>query len=391
MLASKVDVVVIGGGVIGSSVAYHLSKKRVEVLLVEKKGLVSGTSGACDGLVYLQSKRPGPHLKLAMESRKQFDSLQEELGVDIEFRSRGGMVVVEKQEELEAMRLFVDDQKKSGLDVTLLDGKQARQLEPSLSEGVPACTYCPLDGQVNPISLTLAFLRGAKEKGAKICPFTGVTGFGLKSGHMVCVKTTRGDIETRAVVNAAGVYSPEIGKMIDVEIPIKPRRGQILVTEALPPLLTAGLLSARYIAAKYNPAFAETGELGISIEQTRNGGFLLGSTREFAGFDRRTTWNAMKHVALRASQVIPALRQIRVIRTFAGLRPFTPDGLPILGPVRHVKGFFMASGHEGDGIALSPITGRLIAEWIAEGSPSMDLSDFRLERFSTRQIEGREI
>jgi sarcosine oxidase subunit beta len=247
LLPSKVDVVVIGGGVIGSSVAYHLSKRKMEVLLVEKKGLVSGTSGACDGLVCLQSKRPGAHLKLAMESRKRFDSLQEELGIDIEFRSRGGMVVVEKQEELEAMRLFVEDQKESGLEVTLLDKKQARELEPSLSEGILASTYSPLDGQVNPISLALAFLQGAKARGAKIYPFTGVTGISQKSHHVVGVKTTRGNIETRVVVNAAGVHAGEIGKMIDVEIPIKPRRGQILVTEAFPPLLARGLLSAKYL------------------------------------------------------------------------------------------------------------------------------------------------
>ena len=391
MLPLRADVVVIGGGVIGSSVAYHLSKRRVGVLLVEKKGLVSGTSGACDGLVYLQSKRPGAHLKLAMESRKRFDSLQEELGMDIEFRSHGGMVVVEKQEELEAMRLFVEDQKETGLEVTLLDRKQARALEPSLSEGILACTYSPLDGQVNPISLALAFLQGAKARGAKICPFTGVTGFSRKSHHLVGVKTTRGDIETRVVVNAAGVHAPEIGKMIDAEIPIKPRRGQLLVTEALPPLLTRGLLSAKYLAAKYNPALTEGGDLGVSIEQTKNGGFLLGSTREFVGFDRRTTWSAMKHIALQTSRIIPALRDVRVIRTFAGLRPFTPDGLPILGPVRNVEGFFMASGHEGDGIALSPITGELIAEWIAEGSPGMDLSAFSLERFWPLDVESKAI
>ena len=124
MLPSKADVVVIGGGVIGASVAYHLSKQRLSVLLLEQNGLVSGTSGACDGLVYLQSKRPGAHLKLALESRKRFDSLQHELGRDIEFRAHGGMIVVETQEEFEAMRLFVEDQMASGLEVTLLDGNR---------------------------------------------------------------------------------------------------------------------------------------------------------------------------------------------------------------------------------------------------------------------------
>jgi glycine/D-amino acid oxidase-like deaminating enzyme len=381
LLPSKADVVVIGSGVIGSSVAYHLSKRKMDVLLLEKNGLVSETSGACDGLIYLQSKKPGPHLKLAMESRKRFDSLQQELGRDIEFRSHGGMIVVETQEELEAMRLFVEEQKETGLEVTLLDGKQARELEPSLSERVLGCTYSPLDGQVNPIALALAFLRGAKENGAKIFPHTGVTGFGVESNRIACVKTAAGKIETKEVVNAAGVYAPDIGRMLGVEIPVKPRRGQIVVTEACPPLLKCGLLSAKYIAAKYHRALADTGEIGISIEQTQNGGFLLGSTREFVGFDRRTTGNAIRKIATQTSRILPVLRNLRVIRTFAGLRPSSPDGLPILGPVRNLEGFFMAAGHEGDGIALSPITGQIIAEWIAEGSPGRDLSPFNLERF----------
>ena len=385
LLPSKADVVVIGGGVIGSSVAYHLSKRKVSVVLLEKNGLVSGTSGACGGLVYLQSKRPGTHLKLAMESRKQFDSLQHELGQDIDFRSHGGMIVGETPEELEAMRLFVQDQKASGLEVTLLDGKQARELEPSLSEGVLGCTYSSLDGQVNPIALALAFLRKAKEKGAKIFSHTGVKGFGLESDRIVSVKTDAGTIETKRVVNAAGVHAPEIGRMVGVEIPIKPRRGQIVVTEACAPLLRRGLLSTKYIAAKYNPALAETEELGISVEQTKNGGFLLGSTREFVGFDRRTTWSALKRIAVQTSRILPALQGLRVIRTYAGLRPSTPDGLPVLGPVPHVDGLFMAAGHEGDGIALSPITGQILAAWIVEGSPGMDVSAFKLERFMVPQ------
>ena len=382
MLPSTADVIVIGGGVIGSSVAYHLSERKMSVVLIEKDGLVSGTSGACDGLVYLQSKRPGAHLKLAMESRKRFDSLAHELDQDIEFRSHGGMIVVETQEELDAMRLFVEDQKETGLEVALLDGKQARELEPSLSEGILGCTYSPLDGQVNPIALALAFLRRAKGKGAKIFPHTGVQGFRLENHRIVQVMTAAGVIETKQVVNAAGVHAPEISRMLGVEIPIQPRRGQLVVTEACAPLLKRGLLSAKYIAAKYNPALAATEELGISIEQTKSGGFLLGSTREFVGFDRRTTWSAMQRIAVQTSGILPALRDLRAIRTFAGLRPSTPDGLPILGPVPGVEGFFMAAGHEGDGIALSPITGQIIAEWIAVGSAGMDVSPFNVERFS---------
>jgi glycine/D-amino acid oxidase-like deaminating enzyme len=141
------------------------------------------------------------------------------------------------------------------------------------------------------------------------------------------------------------------------------------------------LLSAKYIQAKHDPESAKRSGTGVSIEQTGNGNFLLGSTREFVGFDRSTTWEAIKGIAHRTAQVIPRLRQLHVIRTFAGLRPYTPDGLPILGQAEGTEGFFVAAGHEGDGIALAPITGELMADLIVDGRSPMDLQDFRLERF----------
>jgi glycine/D-amino acid oxidase-like deaminating enzyme len=380
-LPGRADVTVIGGGVIGSSVAYHLSTKKVSVVLLEKGDFASGTSSACDGLIFLQSKKPGPHLELAMASRARFDSLSDELNSHIELRCEGGMITIGTDSELHAMEHFVEEQRKLGLEVSLLDGRQAMELESCLSHEIMASTFCPLDGQVNPIYLTLAFLKAARRQGARLFAHTPVTGIKRREDGIHALRTPHGVIETGTVVNAAGVYAPEIGKMIDLDIPITPRRGQLLVTEALPPLLSRCLLSARYIAAKYDPHPAPGGSLGISIEQTGNGNFLLGSTREFVGFDKHTTPDAMERIVSETTRIIPRLKDAHLIRAFAGLRPYTPDGLPILGKVNGAEGFIMAAGHEGDGIALSPITGQLIAELIAEGKPSISLEPFALERF----------
>jgi glycine/D-amino acid oxidase-like deaminating enzyme len=382
LLPSRADVIVIGGGVIGSSVAYHLSAKKVRVVVLEKGDLASGTSSACDGLVFLQSKKPGPHLELAMASRGRFDDLPEELDSQIELRRKGGMITIGTESELHAMEHFVEEQRKLGLEVSLLDGRLARELEPCLSHEIMASTFCPLDAQVNPIYLTLAFQRAAKRKGARLFAHTPVTNIKRRGDGIDWVRTPQGVIETETVVNAAGVYAPEIGKMVDLDIPIIPRRGQLLVTEALPPFLTRCLLSAGYIAAKYDPGLAEGVNLGISIEQTGNGNFLLGSTREFVGFDKRTTPEAMKRIVLETTRIIPRLKDAHMIRAFAGLRPYTTDSLPILGKVNGLEGFVIAAGHEGDGIALSPITGQVIAELIADGKPSIPLDPFALDRFS---------
>jgi sarcosine oxidase subunit beta len=382
------DVVVIGAGVIGASIAFHLAGHGIRALLVEKGDPAAGSSGACDGLVFMQSKKPGLHLKLALASRERFAGLSETLGGPIEYTPGGGMLLIESEAELAAMRRFVAAQRESGLEVELIEGAEARRREPCLSEKVIAATFSPLDGQVNPYALTFAFLKAAREAGARVLTGAAVTAIHTGAGRVRAVTTTGGRISTPTVVNAAGALAAEVGRMAGLTVPILPRRGQILVTAAVPPLVRHGLISAQYVAAKFNPELAAEGGMGFSLEQAESGNILIGSTREFVGFDRRTTIEGIRTIARRIAPVIPALRQVPVIRTFGGLRPFTPDGLPILGPVAGIEGFVMAAGHEGDGIALAPITGALIADWIATGRTPFPLEDFRLERFGAQGSQG---
>ena len=380
MLPASADVVVIGGGVIGASIAYHLAKRKVDVVLLEKGDAASGSSGACGGTIFLQTKSPGTHLELALESSRRFVHLEQELGAGFEYHCQGGMIVVEHDEELRTMEKFVEKQNNSGLEVSLLDPKQARELEPSLSEKIWGATFSPMDAQVNPMFLTFAFLKAAQGLGAKILTNTRATGFQRTSNCIKSVKTDKGEIRTDTVVNAGGVYAAEIGALLDLEIPVRPRRGQLVVTEAVGPIISRCMLSAQYIAAKFNPALAQKGG-GISIEPTASGNFVLGSTREFVGFDNRVTPEKLLHIAKHVGRIIPCLKNLNFIRAFAGLRPYTPDGLPILGTVAGLGGFIMAAGHEGDGIALSPITGEIIAELIVDNNTGFPIEECRLERF----------
>lgn len=390
MFPQKAEVVVIGGGVIGSSIAYYLARDNIDVVLVEMDSIASGTSGACSGGVLLGSKKPGIHLKLALESAKEYGKLIKNLEFNIEYQQNGGMIVIENENELHTMEVFIMQQKKAGLKVDLLDNKETRKMEPALSEGILGSTYSYLDAQLNPIYLNFSLVKTAQKFGAKVFTNTRVVDIKLKSGKINSVITDKGSIETRIVINAAGSYASKIGALLGLNIPIKPMRGQILVTEEIPPLLSRLVLSAKTIVAKFNPHFSEDSEkesefekfnIGATIEQTLNGNVLVGTTRELAGFNKRINYKANRYIANEVCRIVPSLKEVNIIRTFAGLRPSTPDKLPILGKVANIEGFIMAAGHEGDGIALAPITGRLISELITKGKPSMSLVEFRLERF----------
>ena len=386
MSIKTADVIVVGGGIIGSSIAYHLACRHISVLLFEERAPAAGSSGGCDGAVLLQSKKHGLHLQMAIASIKRFAELDEHLPVPIEFERHGSMIVIEHEVESEPMRSFVSQQQKHGVDVSFLNVAEARELVPELSENIVGATFSPNDGKINPIRLNLAFIQGAKQRGAQVMVGETVEHIEIIEGKVCGISTSRGTYSCKILVNAAGALAPKIGRMVNIDVPIKPRRGQILVTQAVEPLARCCMLSAGYIAAKFNPEIAHQSGHGVSIDQTAKGNILIGSTREFVGYNRQTTFAGMAKIASRARQIIPRLGTLDVIRSFAGLRPYTPDGLPILGSVEALEGFIMAAGHEGDGIALSPITGELIAQLIADEEPSISLEPFNLSRFADRGL-----
>jgi sarcosine oxidase subunit beta len=239
-----------------------------------------------------------------------------------------------------------------------------------------------MDGQVNPIKLTLALALGAKMLGAEIVTAKPVTGLVRGKAGTWSVAADQDVYKADTVVNAAGVMAPIIAEMVGLQILIKPRRGQLMVTGFDGVELNHCLISASYIAAKFNPEITNKGCQGVSIEKTGSGNLLLGSTREFVGFDRQTTMIGLKRIASRTSKIIPGLSCMNMIRCFAGLRPYTPDGLPFLGQVEGLDGLIMAAGHEGDGICLSLITGHLIAQLIVSGQTDLPLDDFSCSRFT---------
>jgi len=404
------EVLVIGGGVIGCSVAYHLAVRGITVIVAERHDIASGASGACDKAVLLQSKSPGPHLKLAIESALMFPDLVRSIGSDIEYSREGGMVLIEDEDQMAQMEGFVRRQRAAGLEVTMLSPEEAARRQPIISRQLAGATYSPMDGEVNPILLTRAFARAAKSLGAHFLLNSEVKSLIFEGGRVAGACTADTAIHSNYVVNAAGAWAPMIGTMAGINIPIVPRRGQLLVSQRMPKIVYGDMLCARYIVAKLGarsvagpgrtplvppespearfPDEATRLGVGLSLGQTASGNILVGACREFAGYDTSNTYDALSAIARHAIRLAPGLRKIDFIRSFAGLRPYTPDGMPIVGPVDGIPGLIMACGHEGDGIALAPITGQIIAEIIDTGESSVSIEPFKYSRFEEGDVVG---
>jgi sarcosine oxidase subunit beta len=372
MTAGDAKVIVVGGGVIGTSVAYYASRQGYQVTLLERQAISSGASGACGGTVFMQSKNVGQHLALALKSAALYRNLTQELEFDLEYSACGGMIAIEDEQQAALVRQTVEQQRQAGLPVEILGIKEARELEPLLGEHLWGATFCATDAFVSPFRVNRAFCRAARRLGADIRVGVNVVDLLLENGRVRGVLTSDGPIYGDCVVNATAIWAPALTKKYGYEPPITPHRGQVLITERLRPgALRHILLCGCYLTAKHHPELLNMKErqhrlvAGLILEQGSTGGLVIGSTREHVGFDRTTTLDGIEVVAEHLYRVMPRLGPVNVIRAFAGLRPRTPNGMPILGPVESLPGLIMAAGHGGDGVSLSPITGQMIVDCVA--------------------------
>lgn len=390
MSTLKCDVAVIGAGVNGLSISYELCKRKKNVVLIDKVVMGAGASGSCDDMILLQSKKPGILLEMAFRSLDRFAALKTELPSDIEFENRGGTILIEDRASLSVMEDFVASQNKFGLDVEIIDKKRLRELQPLVSTHVIASTYSARDSQVNPMALMKAYAFGATAKGLVFKNRTRPTAISKTASGWLISLDSGDSVEAGSIVNATGAWANEILKLIGFEVPIAPRKGQVIVTEAIPHIGMTNVWSAQYIVSKLKPmekakADAKPGEkfgLGFAFTGTHSGNYLIGSTRENAGFDKTTDPEALALIARQVEHFFPVMKKINFIRSFAGLRPSTPDGMPFLGEVPGAPGFFIAAGHEGDGIALSPITGLLMADLVEGKKTEFALDSFKADRFA---------
>jgi sarcosine oxidase subunit beta len=375
-MKSKADVVIIGGGVNGCSLAYRLAKKGLDVVVVEKNYLSSGATGAC-GAGIRQQWSTRENALLAIQSVKIFEQLNDELGQDIEFRQGGYLIAVHDKNEMKQAEKNVAMQRSLGLKVNILEPEKITNIVPILDvKGMRAigATFCPTDGHANPFKTTFAYADAAKELGAEINTHTTVIDLKTTQKEICAVVTNQKTIRTGVVVNAAGIDSKKIAEMINLKLPLRPFRKEIIATERLQPLFEAMVISFKD---------------GIYFSQQKEGQIVGGIPipEETEGYKTMPTFAFLQHMARTITRYAPILKHVNLLRHWTGFYDVTPDARPILGEVKEVKGFLQCNGFSGHGFMISPMVSNLLTDLIVDGKTSEVLESLSLERFKDKKIE----
>jgi glycine oxidase len=363
------DVLIIGGGIIGCSIALELARARVRVLLLERDRVGCEASGEAAGYLAPQAEgvTPGPFLDLCLKSRGMFgplqETLREETGIDIEYLRSGALYLLFTEEDEASGRRLFEEQKGHGLAIERWDRDQVLEAEPHVTPAIRGALYFPDDHQVQNARMVRALVLAGTRRGAQYMEGSPVTGVVRQGDRVIGVRSLADTYHAGKVVIAAGAWSGTLGEIVRREIPIRPARGQLLS------LQTRGEVLRHVLFGR-----------DAYLVPRANGEVAVGSTVEFVGFEKHVTAAGVEGLLAAARRLIPALGSRALLRAWAGFRPWTPDELPYLGAVPGSPGLYIASGHFRKGILLAPVTGHLMAELLRDQAPSLSLSPFRLDR-----------
>lgn len=370
----RANVVIIGGGIVGCSIAYNLARMGCKnIVLFEKNALASGATGRC-GAGIRQQFGTEMNCILARESIKIFENLSQELDYDIELNQGGYLILAYTEKEVNQFKKNITLEQSLGINARLITMQEAQDIVPPLNtEGLLGATFCPTDGHANPFNTNFAYAEAAQRLGVKINNFTEVKEIKIENDRIVSVSTNQGEVFTPIVINAAGGYASEIGKMVGVDIPVYSQRHQILITEPIDPLFRPMLMS--FSANFY-------------CQQTPHGSIIMGfgNPDEPKGHDIGSSWQFAHEMAQKITAVVPLLKEVSMVRQWSGLYNISPDSQPILGEHPRIKGFYMAVGFSGHGFMLAPIVSRLMAELILKSQSSIPIDKLNIGRFERGEL-----
>ncbi|WP_106516542.1 NAD(P)/FAD-dependent oxidoreductase [Streptomyces himastatinicus] len=371
-------VIIVGGGVIGTSIAFHLSERGYRDITVVERGLPGeGTTAYGTGGIRQQfSTRV--NIELVRRSLPFWRDFEEMTGAPMHFRQHGYLFLISDPATLRTFEKNAELQRSLGVDVTMLDPRQAAGLFPGIrTDDLLGATYSAADGSGSPTDAVAGYLRGARARGAEVRQHTEFRGLVTDTdGAVRGVRTADGTLDAELVVLAAGPQVRGVGRLCGVDIPVRPHPRQAFATGPLPALhgglpLAVDMASGAYV----HPEAAGTAIVG-------------GNDRDAPSSEQATVdWSRVESLAGALSHRFPSLEGLEVTRGWAGLREMTADDHAIVGPVDEVPGLWVAAGFSGHGFMQSPAVGAALAEWWLTGAPPLDLSALRLSRFTDRALE----
>src|SRR5437899_2478265 len=378
-MRDRARVVIVGGGVGGCAIAYWLGRLGwSDVLLVERAELTSGSTFHSAGLVG-QLRGSLSLTKMMMSSVELYRTLEAEVGLETGWREVGSLRLASSQERMEELARQAGWAKTFGLPLELVSAADAQRLFPPMStDGVLGAAYLPTDGYIDPSQLTFALAAGARRGGAEIATQTRVIAIAVDGGRVQGVETDKGTIETGVVVNAGGIFAAEIGRLAGVNVPVIPMAHEYLVTRPAGVPLDVPTMRDPSLLVYFR---GESGGLVMGGYERQPAPWALdGVPADFNGRLLAEDWPRFEELMENALVRIPTLGELEIVRLINGPEAFTPDGEFILGPTE-VRGLWNATGFCAHGLAGAGGMGRLVAEWIVEGLPGLDVWEMDSRRF----------
>ena len=372
------DVVIIGGGIIGTSIAYYLAKRGVsDVVLVERDLLAQATTGLSVGGIRQQFSHPA-NIRLSQHSLRVFKDFKEEFGVDIYFRAAGYLFMAQEESTWRGFLSSVETQRQHNVPVEVLSPDEIKRRWPYLRvDDLVGGTFGPEDGYADPYLAAMGFADRARKLGVRMEEKTEVTGIRVRRDRVEGVETSGGPISAPTVVNAAGPWSGEIARMARLDLPVKPFRRQVFATspfDAIPKPVP--------MIIDQDPGFYFRGE---------EPNLLMGMSDpdEPSSFNTHVERDFMEKVTEAAVKRAPILEKAEIIRGWGGLYTITPDDNPIIGEMPGIAGFFCAVGFSGHGFQHGPAVGLMVSELILDGRTDFDMKPFAWNRFDDIKREGK--